>query len=118
MVTGSGIMTRWGELIPHDPDDPACQCYGCDDDREQAPPDSPELVAAAEAIELSVTFREHFTPAHPLGRLHPAALEFAQLALEAAREAPQMVIKFHGDLTPEQASWLKERFRALGRRIR
>jgi hypothetical protein len=37
--------------------------------------------AAAEAIEASVTFREHFTPAYPVGRLHPAAVEFARLAL-------------------------------------
>lgn len=29
-------MTRWGELIPHDPDNPNCQCHGCDEDREQA----------------------------------------------------------------------------------
>jgi hypothetical protein len=38
---------------------------------------------AAEAIEASRTFREHFTPAHPLGRLHPAAVEFARLAAGA-----------------------------------
>lgn len=37
--------------------------------------------AAAEAIESSVTFRQHFTAAHPLGSLHPAAAEFARLAL-------------------------------------
>ncbi len=44
--------------------------------------------AAAEAIEASVTFRLHFTPAHPLGRLHPAAVEFARLALAAIPQDP------------------------------
>ncbi len=39
--------------------------------------------AAAEAIEASLMFRSNFTPAHPLGRLHPAAVEFARLALSA-----------------------------------
>ena len=42
-----------------------------------------DIRAAAEAIEVSLTFRRHFTPPHPLGRLHPAAVEFARLALEA-----------------------------------
>jgi hypothetical protein len=39
-----------------------------------------DVHAAAEAIEASTTFRQNFTPAHPLGRLHPAAVEFARLA--------------------------------------
>lgn len=43
-----------------------------------------DVRAAAEAIEASPLFRAHFTPAHPLGRLHPAAVEFAGLALEQA----------------------------------
>jgi len=46
-----------------------------------------DVLAAAEAIELSTAFRMRFSPATPLGTLHPAALEFAQLALQAAREA-------------------------------
>jgi hypothetical protein len=47
-----------------------------------------DVRAAAEAIELSVTFRQHFTPAHPLGRLHPAAVEFARLAADAIADVP------------------------------
>jgi hypothetical protein len=43
-----------------------------------------DVRAAAEAIEASRAFREHFTAAHPLGRLHPAAVEFARLALAHA----------------------------------
>jgi hypothetical protein len=43
-----------------------------------------DVRAAAEAIEASATFRKNFTPSHPLGRLHPAAVEFARLALEQA----------------------------------
>ena len=43
-----------------------------------------DVRAAAEAIEASTTFRRNFTPSHPLGRLHPAAVEFARLALKAA----------------------------------
>jgi hypothetical protein len=42
------------------------------------------VYAAADAIEASRTFREHFEPAQPLGvGIHPAAVEFARLALEA-----------------------------------
>jgi hypothetical protein len=44
-----------------------------------------DVRAAAEAIELSETFRRQFSPAHPLGSLHPAAAEFARLAIEVAR---------------------------------
>lgn len=36
---------------------------------------------AAERIEASATFRMRFSPPEPLGRLHPAAIEFATLAL-------------------------------------
>ncbi|WP_287934236.1 hypothetical protein [Arthrobacter sp.] len=43
-----------------------------------------DVRAAAEAIEASRVFRQHFTPVHPLGRLHPAAVELARLALEQA----------------------------------
>ena len=43
-----------------------------------------DVRAAAEAIVASATFRRNFTPSHPLGRLHPAAVEFARLALEQA----------------------------------
>ena len=39
--------------------------------------------AAAEAIEASQTFRSGFAPEPPLGRLHPAAVEFARLAAGA-----------------------------------
>ncbi len=39
--------------------------------------------AAAAAIEASAAFRSHYSPAHPLGRLHPAAVEFARLAYAA-----------------------------------
>jgi hypothetical protein len=28
-------MTRWGELIPHDPDNPECQCHWCCEDGER-----------------------------------------------------------------------------------
>jgi hypothetical protein len=47
-----------------------------------------DVRAAAEAIEASATFRSNFTPAHPLGRLHPAAVEFGRLAAEAIAEVP------------------------------
>jgi quercetin dioxygenase-like cupin family protein len=40
--------------------------------------------AAAEAIESSDTFRRHFSPHLPFGTPHPAAAEFARLAVHAA----------------------------------
>jgi hypothetical protein len=47
-----------------------------------------DVRAAAEAIEASGTFRANFQPAHPLGRLHPAAVEFGRLAARAIAEVP------------------------------
>ena len=43
-----------------------------------------DVRAAAEAIEGSLEFRRHFRAELPLSRLHPAAVEFARLALEQA----------------------------------
>lgn len=40
----------------------------------------------AEAIEASTVFREHFPASHPLGTVHPAAVEFARLALASVRD--------------------------------
>jgi len=47
-----------------------------------------DVRAAAEAIEASATFRRNFTPSHPLGRLHPAAVEFGRLAAAAIADVP------------------------------
>lgn len=48
-----------------------------------------DVRAAAEAIEASRTFRLHFTAAMPL-RLHPAAVEFARLAVQAIETVPDL----------------------------
>ncbi len=45
--------------------------------------------AAAEAIEASSAFRLHYSPAQPLGRLHPAAVEFARLAFATIPLVPK-----------------------------
>ena len=43
-----------------------------------------DVRAAAKAIEASRMFRDNFAADHPFGLLHPAAVEFARLALQEA----------------------------------
>lgn len=70
------LEVPWAQLRPGEPDtDVAAEAL-------ELPA---EVRSAAEAIEASLMFRANFTPAHPLGRLHPAAAEFARLAIAAAR---------------------------------
>lgn len=60
------------------------------------------MTAAAEAIEHSDTFRRHFSPHHPFGTPHPAAAEFARLAVHAAAAPAEAASNGHDRFEDER----------------